>query len=815
MKNKALNIAWEFVNQTNRCVFLTGKAGTGKTTFLHRLKKESKKRMVVVAPTGVAAINAKGVTIHSFFQLPFGPILPNNTLNQSKSFNRKFNKTKINLIKSLDLLVIDEISMVRADVLDGIDTTLKRYKNRNLPFGGLQVLMIGDLEQLSPVIKQDEWHLLKSYYQTGYFFSSQVFQQCHPLSIELKYIYRQDNPEFINILNEVRTNTLSQNSVDILNKRFIPNFKPKVSESYISLTTHNRNAKQINVRELNATQGESKLFDAKVKGNFPEHLYPNSDELELKIGAQVMFIKNDRSIEKEYFNGKIGTVTGFGDQEVYVKCPNDDFEITVNPEEWENIKYTIDEETKAIKEDIIGVYSQIPLKLAWAITIHKSQGLTFEKAIIDVEGAFAHGQTYVALSRCKTLEGLVLSSKISASHVIKDVNISLFNETSKASEPDDQELLKSQQQFQLELIDSIFDYYEFVKPLTRLLEIHDRNRTVLFGNLPEKVNKIKETVFNLLKVNNSFKTQLQSICELGKLPEHQKKIQERFIKGVHYFENITKINIEEQLNTLSFSTDNTTVETDINKQVDTLFNLSQIKLFYFDSLKNGFGTSHFLDLRAKAVFLKDKTSKNKKSIKYVGSSKDLLQDLLKDLRSKLAQEHGVKHYQIFPQKTLKALCDFLPRTEAELLKIHGIGKKTIQNYGSQILEVIQDFYENQNLESNTDHFSIVEINKSKPLKKGDSQNLSLQIFKSGKTVQEIADERELNPNTIFGHLASFIKTGEVTVTDLMSKEKYDTLKTLIPTKSFENLSDLKHQLDDAYDYAELRLVVNALQNQNT
>ena len=812
MKNEELDLAWEFISHTNRCVFLTGKAGTGKTTFLHSLKKHSNKRMVVVAPTGVAAINAKGVTIHSFFQLPFGPILPNGILNQNKSFNRKFNKTKINLIKSLDLLVIDEISMVRADILDGIDATLKRYKNRSLPFGGVQVLMIGDLEQLSPVIKEGEWQLLKSYYKTGYFFSSQVFQSCNPLTIELKHIYRQDNPEFIKILNEIRTNTLSQHSVEVLNKRYLPNFKPKKNEGYISLTTHNRKADAINQRELDSIKSSAEEFIAKIEGNFPEHLYPNDEKLKLKVGSQVMFIKNDRSIEKQYFNGKIGVIIGFDDDEVIVKCPDDDFEITVQQEQWEYIKYNIDEETKAVKEDVVGLYSQIPLRLAWAITIHKSQGLTFERAIIDVEGAFAHGQTYVALSRCKSLEGLVLSSDISSSQVIKDSNVTSFNEQAKAIEPNREDLLKSQQKFQLDLIESIFDFYEFLNPVRRILEIYDRNRNVLLGNLDKSIETVKETIVQFLKVNNSFKTQLESICEVEKLPEHQEKLQDRFIKGITYFENHTQNDVEKQLNNINFSTDNKAVEKDINKHIDTLLNLTQTKLYFFKSLQKGFNTSQFLELRAKAVFLQDKKPKQKTAYKYVGLSKDILFDLLKDLRSELANEEGKKYYQIYSQKTLKALCDFLPRTKSELLKITGIGKVKVEQYGDQILEVINDFYSTQNLETETNHFIIEEkINQPKSKsKKGDSQKLSLELFKSGKTIEDISNERELNPITIFGHLAGFIKTGEILVTDLMPKERYEALKKIITTKTFENLSDLKHQLKDEYDYAELRLVVNSL-----
>jgi len=406
--NPELELAVQFIEKTDRNLFITGKAGTGKTTFLHKIKSESLKRMVIVAPTGVAAINAKGVTIHSFFQMPFGPILPNQIANTSNA-QRKFSKTKIDIIKSLDLIIIDEISMVRADLLDGIDQVMRRYKNRNKVFGGAQILMIGDLQQLAPVVRPNEWSLLQQHYNTVYFFSSKAYQEANVVSIELKHIYRQKNEDFIKILNEIRTDTLSDASAEVLNKNYNPSFSPSKEEGYITLTTHNNRANLINNSELNKLKNRSYFFDAEISGKFNENAFPNSERLELKIGAQVMFIKNDSSPEKRYFNGKIGIVTDISKENVTVQCANEIDEIVTEKEMWDNVNYSINEETKAIKEDIIGSFTQIPLRLAWAITIHKSQGLTFERAIIDAEASFAHGQTYVALSRCTSLEGLVSS----------------------------------------------------------------------------------------------------------------------------------------------------------------------------------------------------------------------------------------------------------------------------------------------------------------------------------------------------------------------------------------------------------------------
>ena len=451
MQNPELKLAFDFVQYTNRNIFLTGKAGTGKTTFLHKLKETSHKRMVVVAPTGVAAINAGGVTIHSFFQMPFGPILPGRLESSEKSFIQKFNKKKINIIRSLDLLVIDEISMVRADLLDGIDTVLRRYKNKTLPFGGVQMLMIGDLQQLAPIAKDNEWNLLKEHYDTIFFFSSKAYMQSNAISIELKHIYRQQDNNFIKILNEIRDDKLSAESFQELNKRFLPGFSPENEDGYITLTTHNASANRINDEQLKKLKSKTHTFEAEVKGHFPEYSYPTDQHLKLKVGAQVMFIKNDISPEKLYFNGKIGTIVNIEDDLIYVKSKDEDNQIEVGQVMWDNVKYTINETSKEIEEEVAGSFIQYPLRLAWAITIHKSQGLTFEKAVIDAQAAFAHGQTYVALSRCKTLEGLILSSRISSNGIICDSTVGNFNREVEENQPDEKTLNTSKQNYQLAL----------------------------------------------------------------------------------------------------------------------------------------------------------------------------------------------------------------------------------------------------------------------------------------------------------------------------------------------------------------------------
>lgn len=808
MMNDRLKLAWSFVNKTNRNVFLTGKAGTGKTTFLHKLKQHSNKRLVVVAPTAVAAINANGVTIHSFFQLPFGPILPNQDLHNNSKFGHKFNKTKINIIKSLDLLIIDEISMVRADVLDAIDSILRRYKNKHLSFGGVQLLMIGDLQQLSPVVKDNEWTILSQFYENCFFFSSKAYKQSDVLTIELKHIYRQKNQAFIDILNEIRNNKLSIKSSNLLNQRYLPDFVPGDDEGYISLTTHNHKAFEINQKKLDALTGESFIYQAIIDGDFPEQAYPNELRLELKVGAQVMFIKNDSSSEKKYFNGKIGKVIDLDRKHVVVRCPDDNFDIIVNFDSWEYVKYSLDPSSKEIVEHKIGSFTQIPLRLAWSITIHKSQGLTFEKAIIDANSAFAHGQTYVALSRCKSLEGLVLRSKILPEHIITDDNVMLFNKLNAQNQPNETILRKSRRDFQLNLISELFNFYDFLPPLKRLLNLYYKNKNSIEGNVEVPLKDLKETVTNLIKVRHKFDEQLQSLVGDLEIPEEHEHLQERFVKAVKYFSEQAKSKMEEHLSAVQFTTDSKKVEDDFMKQLDILEQQLMSKLMLFEGLKDKFNTDILLKLKADVVFLSSKKTKRSQSVAE-GTSNVELFELLRNVRHQMAMRYDLRHFQVFTQKSLYAMCEVLPTTKQELLAIPGMGKSRVKKYGEEILEVIIKYINDKGIEVTN---KIVEPTKPKR-KKGDSKKLSLEMFLKGMSIEQIADDRELNTNTIFGHLASFIPSGEIKITDLMSEESYQELKQIIPTKTFETLSDLKHQLDDKYSYAEIRLVLDELSKQ--
>jgi hypothetical protein len=446
--NTIFEQAVTFVNQTNQHLFLTGKAGTGKTTFLKYIRENCYKKMAVLAPTGVAAINAGGVTIHSFFQLPFGTYLPTqktvwggefqNIYNKNQLLGKlRFNSSKRDLIRELDLLIIDEISMVRADVMDAVDAVLRSVRRRpNEPFGGLQVLFIGDMFQLPPVVKDNEWEMMSEFYNSPFFFDSHVVKEAMPVYIELKKIYRQSDQEFISILNNVRNNTCTEEDIDRLQHHYHPNFLPDRHEGFITLTSHNYKADAINQQELERLPNKMHKLEAKVSNEFPEHAYPVDKVMYIKEGSQIMFIKNDKGENRRYYNGKIGVIDRIDeyDKKIFVSFPNEKDLLEIEMETWRNIRYQYDNEQDEVKEEELGTFSQYPIRLAWAVTIHKSQGLTFEKAIVDAGQSFAPGQVYVALSRLTNLDGLVLKSRITPASIMTDERILAFAEQEEPQE---------------------------------------------------------------------------------------------------------------------------------------------------------------------------------------------------------------------------------------------------------------------------------------------------------------------------------------------------------------------------------------------
>ena len=462
-QNSELRTAWDFVENTGRSIFLTGKAGTGKTTFLKTIVERSRKRPIVVAPTGVAAINAGGVTIHSFFQLPFAPYVPGAKVESKFDFGREKRK----IIASIDLLIIDEISMVRADLLDAIDNVLRRFRDHFQPFGGVQLLMIGDLAQLTPVVTPEDEQMLKPYYDTPYFFGSKALQQTDYVTIQLSHVYRQQDMSFLQILNEVRQGHPSPQALSLLNERCKPAFTPRPEDAYIRLTTHNHLANYYNESELRKLTTPTFQFQAEVKGTFPDYSYPTAETLVLKQGAQVMFVKNDPSADHLYYNGRIGRVTYVDSKRILVRCEGDEDDIEVEPLEWENTHYTLNEQTREIESEVMGTFRQYPLRLAWAITIHKSQGLTFDRAIIDANQSFAPGQVYVALSRCRTLEGLVLATSLSASAIINDQRVDNYIARQETDARQSiRQLPELKQEYERHLLLQLFDF----RPLLSMQE---------------------------------------------------------------------------------------------------------------------------------------------------------------------------------------------------------------------------------------------------------------------------------------------------------------------------------------------------------
>ena len=435
--NLSFNLAKDLVNSTSRHVFLTGKAGTGKTTFLKYIVEQTNKNAVVVAPTGVAAINAGGVTMHSFFQLPFNPFLPISFSDQSVSGqasdrqslfkNIRFNKTRRTLFEELELLIIDEVSMVRCDMLDAVDAVLRHFRKKpKIAFGGVQVLYIGDMFQLPPVVSNPEWAMLKSHYTSPFFFGSKVVEEEPPLYVELKKIYRQNEQDFIDILNRIRHNETTQEDLDRLNQRYDPGFHADAGSEYITLTTHNNRADIKNDIELKKLSSKLFTYQAEVTGDFSDKSLPTEMILQLKEGAQVMFVKNDTGSDRKYYNGKLATIKKIFKDEIIVTFKNGQEDLKLEKETWKNIRYSYDRQTNKVDEEELGSFKQFPIRLAWAITIHKSQGLTFDKAIIDAGSSFAAGQVYVALSRCTSLDGLVLHSKIPGSAISTDPRIVEF-----------------------------------------------------------------------------------------------------------------------------------------------------------------------------------------------------------------------------------------------------------------------------------------------------------------------------------------------------------------------------------------------------
>ena len=704
--NLQLELARRYVEQTGASLFLTGKAGTGKTTFLREIDRTTTKRHVVVAPTGVAAINAGGVTIHSFFQLPFDPYLPDVkelvTEYQMPDRYKSLSKNKLNIIRTLELLIIDEISMVRADLLDAIDMTLRRARRSSRPFGGVQLLMIGDVHQLSPVVTETERPFMEKVYPTPYFFASKALQQMSYVTIELTTVYRQQDKAFVDLLNHVRDNRLDAGTLSKLNDRVESGKRKVESEATqaITLTTHNRQADAINRRHMEALTGERRLFKARTTGNYPEKSLPCDQSLEVKVGERVMFVKNDTSGAKRYYNGMLGTVTGFIEGErlkvngenadaglsPLIEVINDDGDtIAVGRETWESLKYSLDEKTNEITQEVEGTFSQYPLQAAWAVTIHKAQGLTFDRVVIDAADAFAFGQVYVALSRCRTLEGLTLSTPLSAGVAFDDAAVHRFVDSQPTFEQTADAASRYEQQYRIEKLMELFSID--LHDAERLQERYDKLKN-LYPDHVERLRQLTHSLADLQGVSERFRVQLMQLDEAAQ--------NERALKGAAYYRSQLQAARHAYDALLDVEIDNKEVAKGVREAGEQLTESLGLKLACLEAVeKHGYSVATVQ--KAKAEYLIEETKekrkgKKRKEAQETQACPDLV-ELLRRWRAAKAKEENVKAFHVLQQKALLAIAAAKPRDPKELASLYGIGDKTVEKYGKELLDLVADFRE--------------------------------------------------------------------------------------------------------------------------
>lgn len=744
-----------FINQTNSPVFLTGKAGTGKTTLLRKIVETTHKNTVIVAPTGIAALNAGGVTIHSFFQLPFSSFIPEfiseglvngNTKFESKETLKRhfhFNKTRQNLIRSVELLIIDEVSMLRADLLDAIDWTLRNVRRNNDPFGGVQVLFIGDLLQLPPVIKPEEWSLLQKYYRGIFFFNAHVFQEQAPVYIELDKIFRQDDQLFIDLLNHLRNNEITSEDQKLLEQYVNPHFDSTKEEGYITLTTHNSKADQLNATALNSLPEKSVIYSAEIKGDFPPHLFPLEKDTELKVGAQIMFIKNDISFEKNFYNGKMGLIKSLTSEEIEVFFKDEKRSIVVEKYEWNNIKYSLNEQSGEIEEEILGTFVHYPIKLAWAITIHKSQGLTFDKAVLDVSQVFAPGQAYVALSRLRSLSGLVLLKPLSMNGLINDQQVVSYSSNKAPEDVMKLFLDRETARFIYNSLFQAFDWYDYTtKWATFELGLK------LQGPKTEK-GKDKSWAAN----------QLQTV-------------QTTFDAARKFQNQLTNI----------FSQENP----------DWNFVHDRVQAAYLYFFKP-------LDAQVYSIMKRRyEVSKIKKTKSYHDELEELEQEVVsvvhRLMKARLLME-AVANQKPFTKETIKA-----PElTNYVIAKSQSIQQELKANR-SMLDEMMEEEY--------TDVVQLVKQKKVKEEKavKKDTYETTFEMYEQGKTMEEIARERQLGVSTIEGHFVKLIRQEKIDITAILDPKRISEIEAYLEGTEGKTLGMIKDELGDKVTYGELKLV---------
>ncbi|MFN8249576.1 MAG: helix-turn-helix domain-containing protein [Ferruginibacter sp.] len=815
--NTIFSIAADFINNTSEHIFLTGRAGTGKTTFLKHIKATCKKNVVVVAPTGVAAINAGGTTIHSFFQLPFGPYIPvsngrisNNhaAITDKNNLLAKLRLTneRKEIIQQMDLLVIDEISMVRCDVLDAVDAVLRHVRNNpGKAFGGVQVLYIGDLYQLPPIVKAD-WNLLSSYYSNEYFFNSRAIAEKKPVYIELQKVYRQDDRAFISLLNKVRDNSMENEDFDLLNNRFKPGFIAAKEDRFITLTTHNEKADNINSKELEVLSGSPLSFKASIEGDFSEKSFPADENLQLKIGAQVMFLKNDSEKIRRYYNGKIGIVDSVEEDKIIVRCNQETGEqlIEVRREVWRNIRYSFNKKNNRIEEEELGSFTQFPLRLAWAITIHKSQGLSFEKVVIDAGNAFAAGQVYVALSRCKTLDGIVLSSRISAGNIVNNEKIQRFV-VDQQQEQLDQVLEAARLNYEQEIICSLFDY-SYINLLLNDLILFIKQNKAFSRSVLDWIALLQQQFSTSLRHADKFINELTVVFENEDYNQKKDFIYERISKASVWFYD-SFLRMKDDINKSPAQTDNRTIAAEFNGKLQKLWDAVAHRIHLLNQEGNKFSVDFFRQQKEnfKPVPFTVNAYSGKSEKVPEGIIHPSLYLALKEKRNELARENNTPIYLICSTLSIEQMANYLPQTMEALEMISGFGKVKSKQYGPEFVDIIQQFCETNDVKP----LAAIPVKTKKgrqpvkPATKSNTRLLSYDLYKSGKSISEIAKSRNLSTSTIEGHLSHFIESGELEITGLITPEKRSAINGILQKLGAVPLHQLKEELPDI-SYAEIK-----------
>jgi uncharacterized protein YpbB len=748
--------ASKFINQTNKNVFLTGKAGTGKTTFLRQIVNNTYKKCLIVAPTGIAAIIAGGVTIHSLFQLPFGSFVPEKQSPQSFEGGIKINDpfsviknlqmydSKRKLLREMELLIIDEVSMLRADLLDAIDWVLRHVRRRNnLPFGGVQVLFIGDLLQLPPVVKNEEWTLLKPFYNSIYFFDARVLQQNKPVYIELDKIYRQTDQRFVDLLNHLRNNEINADDTALLNTYYKPDFKPSATDNYITLTTHNYKAAEINKNFLSRISAQSYFFDASIDGDFNEYAYPIEKRLELKTGAQVMFVKNDSSGAQRFFNGKIGVVSNINNKEIEVKFSDSATPIKVELYVWQNVKYKLNESTNEIDENVTGTFTQFPIKLAWAITVHKSQGLTFDKAIIDVSDAFATGQVYVALSRLRSLNGLILTSRINFNNINQDEKINTYSKTETEQQNLNELLSNETYQFLKDYSVKCFQFDTLIKSIEEHTDsyVKDEKKSTKQRH-HEWAKEIEKEIKAIQPHADAFKRQLVSIID-KKEEGHLDFLQKRLSAAAAYFSPVFK-----------------GISNKIFRHIEIVKPEKKIK-------------NYLNELLALEVAVNEQ-------VKLVNKATLLIQSTITNTEITKAEVAKIC-FDAHRQEQLNSIFS-TPAKESDVEKI----------------------YENTKEKKKKS-----EKTASEKTVKIDTKLETFKLFKQGKDIEAIAKIREMANTTIEGHLAYYITKGELDAKQFISQAKMDDIIAASKKLDTLQLGPIKQVLGDEYSYGDIRMAIAA------